>query len=717
MSAAITYAHTGVVPNRPHDYVYDSTYTVAGAVDHVKAMTKSQARQVVINPNFDNMFSALRHFPPMRYHLKVNPFPHGVGEDRRVTVEASHVTGSNRFKYFRRPVMPYLPIFGGQIVYAKKRAKEENVVQPVGIEFHVSQSQTVGTQTLYRDSGAQTDPFSPDYVFKPNEVPPELLALSTLTYGNGLPAGMAELEMIERARVKRLWEASLPTVVNQETFERRLKMMEEMELKEWEEREQEIIKLQETRLEVLTKVIRKREEENDVENDKRIERIWQRKMQEREAAFEKIDRKRIKAIRKLTEKRTMVDIKKEKRDIISEYGNFASKVYAPKARDGVFRDVNSSTIKLKLVDLDHYGGLTSLENSLPKHVMEAHIARAEPNDNRSLEARRDKQLKEQLEKMNQKLQERRKRDQEEKPPLKYAVRIEKPPPRPPTPSIRIPLEEEEEIEVAAFLLQNVIRGRAVQTAMYQGKERRLDLINELRARHVIRKYKDENNLFGTKCDSSVLVQDMARDDILFETAIQAEYVGKTLDFLTKELVRLREERRIAAMVKLAERTRRMREAEESGLRQVELLRREEEDEAFKHIMQVHQESVESYLENVLLDTIRDTSSQQAKEQVKEYVTQIDRMTYTSPRRAEEVVSDLVTSFLIPYTEREMVKSQVERDQRQYLIAANKSIMGDMERIERLEYDKPKTAEEQAIEAEKEQINKEFGDMKLSREQL
>ena len=52
--------------------------------------------------------------------------------------------------------------------------------------------------------------------------------------------------------------------------------------------------------------------------------------------------------------------------------------------------------------------------------------------------------------------------------------------------------------------------------------------------------------------------------VFFESNVQAEYVGKTLDFLTKELVRLREERRIAAMVKFAELTRRKREAEETG---------------------------------------------------------------------------------------------------------------------------------------------------------
>lgn len=54
-----------------------------------------------------------------------------------------------------------------------------------------------------------------------------------------------------------------------------------------------------------------------------------------------------------------------------------------------------------------------------------------------------------------------------------------------------------------------------------------------------------------------------------------------LDFLSKELVRLQEERRIHAFAMLAERQRRMREAEESGRRQVEQRRLREEDQIFK----------------------------------------------------------------------------------------------------------------------------------------
>lgn len=55
-------------------------------------------------------------------------------------------------------------------------------------------------------------------------------------------------------------------------------------------------RLQEARLKVLMKVIEKRDQENEAANDERVERIWQRKLQEREATFQKINKRRIKGI-------------------------------------------------------------------------------------------------------------------------------------------------------------------------------------------------------------------------------------------------------------------------------------------------------------------------------------------------------------------------------------------------------------------------------------
>ena len=62
--------------------------------------------------------------------------------------------------------------------------------------------------------------------------------------------------------------------------------------------------------------------------------------------------------------------------------------------------------------------------------------------------------------------------------------------------------------------------------------------------------------------------------------------GRQLDFFNKELIRLQEERRVSAFVMLAERQRRIREAEESGERQREERMRRIEDEIFKQMMKV-----------------------------------------------------------------------------------------------------------------------------------
>ena len=43
---------------------------------------------------------------------------------------------------------------------------------------------TIMTQTDYRDSEAQTDPYTPEYVVRPGSQP-ELLTLATLSYGKG----------------------------------------------------------------------------------------------------------------------------------------------------------------------------------------------------------------------------------------------------------------------------------------------------------------------------------------------------------------------------------------------------------------------------------------------------------------------------------------------------------------------------------------------------
>jgi hypothetical protein len=125
--------------------------------------------------------------------------------------------------------------------------------------------------------------------------------------------------------------------------------------------------------------------------------------------------------------------------------------------------------------------------------------------------------------------------------------------------------------------------------MFEGKEKRLDLIAELRATEEWRAQADQE-------EEHMLIdnyQERVMDGVA--EAMQSSIISKTMDCLSKELVRMKQERRIDAMVRLAENERRKREAEESGTRQAEQVLRERQDQLYKELMSVHQGSVDSYL--------------------------------------------------------------------------------------------------------------------------
>ena len=146
--------------------------------------------------------------------------------------------------------------------------------------------------------------------------------------------------------------------------------------------------------------------------------------------------------------------------------------------------------------------------------------------------------------------------------------------------------------------------------MFEGKEKRLDLIAELRATE---EWKQASDLEEEKA----LIENY-QERVLDGTAeaLQADVISKTIDHLSKELVRFKQERKIAAMVRLAEDVRRRREAEESGRRQAENILRQREDVLYRELMSVHQGSVDSYLQNIITNTIDTTSSQQAYNEAK-----------------------------------------------------------------------------------------------------
>ncbi|XP_025100733.1 cilia- and flagella-associated protein 91-like [Pomacea canaliculata] len=710
----------GFQVSRKHDYLYDKVHTLSSERDHARATFKAHtdASRIKKMPLFPAMFSELYHFPRLQLKLDTaDPVPKFINRqwqgypdqqrealirystfnyDPTITVPPKHfedpeVSGRQRYRYFKRPIIPFLQQIPPEVLLATARQDPlAGLSEMIAERPPTPAIRTICTQTDYRDSEAQTDPYSPEYVVRPGSAP-ELLTLATLSYGRGLPAGLAEIEMIERARAKRAWEATLPPLSDLTRLPLRKKMMEEQEMKEWALREQEIEKLQEARLQVLKSLLIKREENHQELNIKRLDKTWMKRQRKKEARIKIIRHEHIRSIRRLTKVRQAILNKYKPRDIVKDYSDPGSQAYAPLTRLGVFFDRGSEQYVVKNRYLSTFQGLQELEASLPEFVTQPRIKapKSEPVTKLGFAKRRYRQIN-QLREMYESIQNEKNKSLNVKEPLRYLQVVEKPKPRPPTPSVEIPDEEEQEKELAVIFLQQVIRGRAVQNMMFEGKEKRIELIRELRTTHALQQ-PEQAQKFKEMQDTLALQRQRRlhehKESLVDEglSNMEGESLGNMLDFLSKELIRLQEERRIHAFSMLAERQRRRREAEESGRRQVEERRRREEDEIFKQVVKVHQTSVDTYLEDIILGAVDSTADVQARAEIHAQAQKINDVAYEIESRrtqleSEEIVADLVHSFLLPEVRKQSVREKIHQQQRKFLMAAHKEIIKDGEQI-------------------------------------
>jgi hypothetical protein len=149
-----------------------------------------------------------------------------------------------------------------------------------------------------------------------------------------------------------------------------------------------------------------------------------------------------------------------------------------------------------------------------------------------------------------------------------------------------------------------------------------------------------------------------------------------LHFLNHQLQRRLEERRIDAMLKLAERERRRREAVEAGQREAELRRQAIKDEAFRRIMRVNYETAESYLESIINGSIETAANDLATEIARRDAEKITKFTSTAASRGGDdtiVARDLVAAFLFPEVERETFMRGLRIEQQGFRRAANNSV--------------------------------------------
>ncbi|KAI0230090.1 hypothetical protein LSAT2_019523 [Lamellibrachia satsuma] len=89
-------------------------------------------------------------------------------------------------------------------------------------------------------------------------------------------------------------------------------------------------------------------------------------------------------------------------------------------------------------------------------------------------------------------------------------------------------------------------------------------------------------------------------------------------------------------------------------------------------------SVDTYLENVILESMDRSADDETRVEIQEYAKKINDIAYKvesnrTELQSEEIVSELVHAFLIPEAQKQSVRQKVQQQQRKHLLAAHREI--------------------------------------------
>ncbi len=592
---------------------------------------------------------------------------------------AYRVQGPDRHKYYRPPVAPLTKPL------QPKNTPLAPVVQPSGsLPLEPPPQELVrdaATQSLYRESEVQTLPYTPAYTLDPQNPAPEVLTLASLTYADHtLPAGQREVELIEAARARRAFDASLPPLTDEASLEMRRRMSTEQEKRELLAREREMLAQHARDSATFEAVLRDNATALAASWDERVELTRQLKLTEKDKEVSLVQRRRIKALRKLSEARRHAERVKTKRDIVSEYADYGSEVYAPLARNGlsVVRDKLMPT-DVRPPQLESLAGLVEIERELRPGDYKVLQTKLERTVGKGQAARKEAKLVSQLDLADAALRKAKQPDHaasalREEMLLSYhsTERVE----RPATPERGELDADVDELDIAVGMLQRLLRGRAIQNRMYAGKTRRRELIHELRA--------DESGEAEAAPSSSVSTAAGDSIDVAAATdALIAASVSRHLVKASKQLRRFTDETRIARFAAAAEETRRVREAEESGRRQKEAVARAEKAEEFRQILEGHRSCAESLVREAAKELAADAAQQRAEE-VRQNAEAAATVALADPGDADAELTaavGLIGALVVPEVSRRLEVEAAALDDRKFALAASASMAEVVRRVD------------------------------------
>ncbi|CAL8111648.1 unnamed protein product [Orchesella dallaii] len=256
--------------------------------------------------------------------------------------------------------------------------------------------------------------------------------------------------------------------------------------------------------------------------------------------------------------------------------------------------------------------------------------------------------------------------------------------RPITPEIMIGENKDQELRKPHIvLLQKIARGRTIQKLIRNEIDKNMTEILGLKLMYDMDpncQRLEESQLQKLMAMKKNTDNEDTRDTPVEEVVghLEGETLAKMIDFLDKEMVRLIDERKIHALILLAERERKLKEAAEGGKRFQEEEVRRANDEIFKQITGIHQSTVDLYLEDIFLESCDRAADDQSRIHVQRLATTLNDALY-SARQAmtefeqEELAADLVSSFMIPELHRLYHNSRVDAAGARYTKASEQVV--------------------------------------------
>eukprot|EP00759_Apiculatamorpha_spiralis_P042513 PhF_6_TR40517/c1_g1_i1/m.60662 len=627
----------------------------------------------------------------MRSFMPIDYVP---GASKSVTVELG---GRDRYKFFKRPVVSALTTqdAGGQtmanqhlgfnvtkptIQYARQPQSPQQPTKPrpkrkldnsAVITSNAAQVLANGkvdmqTQTDMRENDSQTDPYTPDYIVEEG-AQPEVLAIQSLKYGEGLPAGLAEVDMIDRIRRRRAVEASFPQGNDDGAMQQRLEALENLEHVEWEEREQHIKQLQDERLLKMKVALEEREMRREQATNDRITAFHQQRLQNMEGKMKKLKENRMKVTRKVTHEivdcvgRTLPPTRAtQHEDIISSHVHYGKRG-APVTTNSLVEKVSTTNYDVRPTLLGFVEGLQELERTkvpvLEKVPARNMLPPSEPlllKLHTNFQKRIERQISADLDHANQTILKNSGHEDPNK--LRNVQDRYRATPRlhrPDTPTLVLQGDEEEEREEALVLLQRLLRGRAVQNDFFDGKERCHGLIEELQA---AQNAKDNEGYWVQQKEFEAFRK---KQEAMVDSVVQGavgDVVFGTLDYLYKELVRQQEAAKFDALRVHAENTRKERENEEDKRREAETTLRRREEEQYRMMMMVHDHHAVTLLQQIMQTATVESATEQALYEQAE-VAATRKAATKGDADKEDIVCDIMDRFVLPEVARQTSNKQ------------------------------------------------------------